>query len=157
MKLRNLFLIISILCIQAVTAQTKQVLKARENFANGKYPEARKYCIGGLEDDKSTTELWYIKAICEFEMYQLEKYRKEETDYFKESMKSAVKAIGYDDDLLQYKVYGERFKPLVVANNKEAISNYGQGRYPRALQTYKTSYELTGDTIALGMAGHCYF
>lgn len=49
MKLRNLFLIISILCIQAVTAQTKQVLKARENFANGKYPEARKYCIGGLK------------------------------------------------------------------------------------------------------------
>ncbi len=157
MKLRNLFLIISILSIQAVTAQTKQVLKARENFANGKYPEARKYCISGLEDDKSTTELWYIKAICEFEMYQLEKYRKEETDYFKESMKSAVKAIGYDDDLVQYKVYGERFKPLVAANNKEAISNYGQGRYPRALQTYKTSYELTGDTIALGMAGHCYF
>jgi hypothetical protein len=94
MKLRNLFLVISILSIQAVTAQTKPVLKARENFANGKYPEARKYCISGLEDDKSTTELWYIKAISEFEMYQLEKYRKEETDYFKESMKSAVKAIG---------------------------------------------------------------
>ena len=68
-----------------------------------------------------------------------------------------MKAIGYDDDQRLYKVYGERFKPLVAANNKEAISNYGQGRYPRALQTYKTSYELTGDTIALGMAGHCYF
>ena len=35
MKLRNLFLVISILSIQAVTAQTKPVLKARENFANG--------------------------------------------------------------------------------------------------------------------------
>ncbi len=37
MKLRNLLLIICIFSIQAVTAQTKPVLKARENFANGKY------------------------------------------------------------------------------------------------------------------------
>ena len=58
MKLRNLLLIISILSVQALSAQTKPVLKARENYAAGKYPEARKYCISGLENDKSTTELW---------------------------------------------------------------------------------------------------
>ena len=55
MKLRNLLLIISILSVQALSAQTKPVLKARENYAAGKYPEARKYCISGLRSEEHTS------------------------------------------------------------------------------------------------------
>jgi tetratricopeptide (TPR) repeat protein len=157
MKLRTLSLLFFLGIIHLSQAQTKSVLKAREYYAAGKYVEAQKMCEKGLENDKSTTELWFIKAISEYEMYLLPKYRKGDVDYFKEAMKSAVKAKGYDDDGEYFLQYGERFNALVVANNKEAISNYGQGRYPRALQMYKNSYDLTGDTIALGMAGHCYW
>lgn len=157
MKLRNVFIFILFIGSNSAFSQTKATIKARENYAKGKYPEARGNCIKGLEDDKSETELWYIKAISEFEMYQMPKHRKGDVDYFKECMKSAVKAKNYDSEGRWYKIYGDRFLPLVAANNKEAISNFGQGRYPRALQTYKSSYELTGDTVALGMAGHCYY
>ncbi|MEK0439328.1 MAG: hypothetical protein RLZZ504_244, partial [Bacteroidota bacterium] len=157
MNIKHILLSLSILATSLVSAQTKAVLKSREYFQAGKYVEAQKMSAKGLEDDKTETELWYIKAISEYEMYQIEKYRKGDVDYFKEAMKSAVKAKAYDDDGQFFKQYGERFNALVVANNKEAISNYGQGRYPRALQMYKNSYELTGDTVALGMAGHCYW
>ena len=157
MKIRSLFILITLTCIAGIQAQTKTLLKAREAYTAGKYPSARKSCIKGLDDNKSITELWYIKAICEYEMYQIDKYRKESTDYFKEAVKSAVKAKNYDDNAVFYKQYGVRLLPLVLANNKEAISNYGQGRYPRAVQMYKNSYELTSDTIALGMMGHCYY
>ncbi|MEY4465376.1 MAG: hypothetical protein RLZZ465_1006 [Bacteroidota bacterium] len=157
MNIRHFILSLSVIFIGYAQAQTKSVLKSREYFNAAKYVEAQKMSSKGLEEDKTQAELWYIKAISEYEMYQLEKYRKGDVDYFKEAMKSAVKAKAYDDDGRYYKQYGERFSALVVANNKEAISNYGQGRYPRALQMYKNSYELTGDTIALGMAGHCYW
>ncbi len=157
MNLKHFLLSATLFVSGLASAQTKAVLKSREYFVAGKYVEAQKMSAKGLEDDKTETELWYIKAISEYEMYQIAKYRKGDVDYFKEAMKSAVKAKAYDDDGQFFQQYGERFNALVVANNKEAISNYGQGRYPRALQMYKTSYELTGDTVALGMAGHCYW
>lgn len=157
MKLHNLLLILFVGAHSLAQAQTKSTLKSREYFANSKFVEAQKMSAKGLEDDRTDTELWYIKAISEYEMYQIAKYRKGDIDYFKEAMKSAVKAKGFDGDGKYFAIYGERFNALVVANNKEAIGNYGQGRYPRALQMYKTSFELTGDTVALGMAGHCYW
>jgi hypothetical protein len=157
MNIRNILLCISLGYFGFAQAQTKAVLKSREYFAAGKYVDAQKMSSKGLEDDKTEAELWYIKAISEYEMYQIAKYRKGDVDYFKEAMKSAVKAKSYDEDGRYFEQYGERFNALVVANNKEAISNFGQGRYPRALQMYKTSYDLTGDTIALGMSGYCYW
>jgi hypothetical protein len=157
MNIRILILSLTLCIIGLAQAQTKAVLKSREYFTAAKYVDAQKMSAKGLEDDKTEAELWYIKAISEYEMYQIDKYRKGDVDYFKEAMKSAVKAKAYDNDGSYFEQYGVRFNALVVANNKEAISNYGQGRYPRALQMYKTSFDLTGDTIALGMAGHCYW
>ena len=80
MKLRTLSLLFFLGIIHLSQAQTKSVLKAREYYAAGKYVEAQKMCEKGLENDKSTTELWFIKAISEYEMYLLPKYRKGDVD-----------------------------------------------------------------------------
>jgi len=130
MNIRILILSLTLCIIGLAQAQTKAVLKSREYFTAAKYVDAQKMSAKGLEDDKTEAELWYIKAISEYEMYQIDKYRKGDVDYFKEAMKSAVKAKTYDNDGSYFEQYGVRFNALVVANNKEAISNYVQGRYP---------------------------
>lgn len=137
MNLKHFLLSTTLFVSGLASAQTKVVLKSREYFVAGKYVEAQKMSAKGLEDDKTETELWYIKAISEYEMYQIAKYRKGDVDYFKEAMKSAVKAKAYDGDGPFFQQYGERFNALVVANNKEAISNYGQGRYPAPFRCTK--------------------
>lgn len=148
---------IAILGISDAVAQSKAVLKARKALGDKKYASAQKISAKGLEKQRDDYELYYIKAICEFQMSEIPKYADGNNNWAKDAVKSAVKARKYDDNNVYFKIYGEQLKPIVLYNNQQALANYAQKKYAQAVQMYRNSFELTGDTVALGMMGHSLY
>ncbi len=138
-------------------AQTKNVLKARKAFAEKKYAAAQKICAKGLEKQRDDYELYYIKSICEFQMSEISKYANGDNNWAKDAVKSAVKARKFDDNNIYFSTYAEQLKPIVAYNNQQALANYAQKKYAQAVQMYRNSYELTGDTVAFGMMGYSLY
>lgn len=142
---------------QTIQAQSKYVIRAREAYQAKKWSSAQKIAAAGVEKQRDDYELYYIKAIAEFQMSEMSKYSKGDVNYAKDAVKSAVKARKYDDKNIYYTTYVEALKPIVLYNNQEALANYAQKKYSQAVQMYRNSYELTGDTVALGMMGHSQY
>ncbi|MFM1898662.1 MAG: hypothetical protein RL577_902 [Bacteroidota bacterium] len=137
-------------------AQSATVFKAKTALNSGDAGKALKICTKGLEKDKSLIELWYIKAASEYHIWENRGDDAELSSYLRESVKSAIKAQARDE-FGDYKAeYTEVFAKIATENNVEAMANYGQGRYSRAIQMYRNSYDLSNDTFALGMMGVCY-
>ncbi len=138
-------------------AQDAVILGAKKAFNEKKYPKVVKMAEAAIKKDKNAAEWYYLKASAEFMMSKMAKYQGGKINYAKESVKSAVKGREKDKDGQYLEEYREYFEAIVDYNNKEAIANYGQKRYSGAVQLYKKSYDLTGDTMALGMMGVCYW
>ncbi len=140
-----------------LSAQSKYVIRAREAYQAKKWATAQKVATKGLEKQRDDYELYYIKAVAEFQMSEMSKYSKGDVNYAKDAVKSAVKARKYDDKNIYYAKYIESLKPIVLYNNQQALANYAQKKYSQAVQMYRNSYDLTGDTVALGMMGHSQY
>ncbi|MFM1792379.1 MAG: hypothetical protein RLZZ252_733 [Bacteroidota bacterium] len=138
-------------------AQSKYVMRAREAYQAKKWSAAQKIAAKGLEKQRDDYELYYIKAIAEFQMSEMSKYSKGDVNYAKDAVKSAVKARKYDDKNIFYATYVEAMKPIVLYNNQQALANYAQKKYSQAVQMYRNSYDLTGDTVAFGMMGYSQY
>ncbi len=148
--------VLSIFSIELM-AQSKYVLRAREAYQANKWASAQKIATAGLEKQRDDYELYYIKAVAEFQMSEMSKYSKGDVNYAKDAVKSAVKARKYDDKNIYYATYVEAMKPIVLYNNQQALANYAQRKYAQAVQMYRNSYDLTGDTVAYGMMGHSQY
>lgn len=149
-------LLFFLLSITALKAQDKDLLKARSAMQSKQWARAQSIAESVVEDDKSAVEFWYIKAAAEYEMSQMDKYRGGKVNYFKECSKSAVKARTKDVNGKFYEPYAKWMKGITTQNNKEAMAAYAQNSYAKAIQLYRSSYLLTGDTIAYGMLGLSY-
>ncbi len=153
---QSISLILLIIGINTLLAQDKVLLKTRKLLETKQWAKARSKAESVVEEDKSAVEYWYIKAAAEFEMSKLDKYRGGKVNYFKECAKSAVKARTKDESGKYYPRYASWMRDITQTNNKEAMAAYAQSSYARAIQLYKNSYLLTGDTIAYGMLGLSY-
>jgi tetratricopeptide (TPR) repeat protein len=154
--MKYLLPILTLLSFTMLEAQDKDLTKAKTAMQSKQWARAQSIAEAVVEDDKTAVEFWYIKAAAEFEMSQMEKYRGGKINYFKESTKSAVKARTKDINGKHYDSYARWMKGITVQNNKDAMAAYAQNSYAKAIQLYKNSYLLTGDTIAYGMLGLSY-
>ena len=154
--MKYLLLLISMFSITIVEAQDKDLIKARAAMDAKQWSRAQSIAESVVEDDKSAVEFWYIKASAEYEMSRLDKYRGGSVNYFKECAKSAVKARTKDVNSKFYEPYSKWMKEITVQNNKEAMAAFAQNSFAKAIQLYRNSYLLTGDTIAYGMLGLSY-
>ncbi len=154
--MKYLLLILTLFSLTSISAQDKNLLKARTALQNKQWARAQSVAESVVEDDKTAVEFWYIKASAEYEMSQMDKYRGGKVNYFKECAKSAVKARTKDANGKYYAPYAKWMKDITIQNNKEAMAAYAQNSYAKAIQLYKNSYMLTGDTIAYGMLGLSY-
>ncbi|MEK0420629.1 MAG: hypothetical protein RLZZ161_480 [Bacteroidota bacterium] len=155
-SMKNLLLLLILTSTAFLKAQDKVLTKARTALQNKQWSRAQSIAESVVKDDKTAVEYWYIKASAEYEMSQMDKYRGGKVNYFKESAKSAVKARTKDVNGRYYETYAKWMKNITEQNNKEAMAAYAQNSYARAIQLYKNSYMLTGDTIAYGMLGLSY-
>lgn len=135
----------------------KNMVSAKKALKDKNWKKALKLAGKGIEKDKSIAEWWYIQSVAQYELSQTEKYKNSDENYFKEAVKSAVKATDKDPDKWYYPDYENTMKSIVSINNTEAMSNYAQRRFAKAIQMYRNSYQLTGDTIALAMLGMSYW
>lgn len=158
---KTLSVLILIISVTAFTnflkAQDKMMLSARKYYAQKSYAKVIKLAEKALDNDKKQAEWWYLKAASEYELYQFPKYQDKKYGYDKECVKSAIKARQYDENREVYPDYESVMKKIAEKNNKEAIANFASNRFSKAIQMYKSSFELTGDTIALGMLGMSYW
>lgn len=152
------FLTLVLMAAQAflLTAQDKNLEKGRKMLADKQWSRARSAAEKAVEKDKTAAEWWYIKASAEYEMSRMDKFRGGKINYFRESVKSAVKARQRDESGRFMDRYGNWMREITVQNNKDAMASYAQASYARAIQMYRNSYQLTGDTIAYGMLGLSY-
>lgn len=142
--------------VSMAMAQDKNLDKAKKMLQDKQWAKARSAAEKALAKDKNNTEWWYLKASAEYEMSRMEKYRGGKVNYFREAVKSAVKARQKDETGAFYDDYASWMKEITVLNNKEAMASYAQASYARAIQMYRNSFLLTGDTIAYGMLGLSY-
>lgn len=143
--------------VLTANAQDKTLIAARKAYTAGQFPKAQSISKKALEKDKTQAEHWYIRACSEFQMSKMSKYMGGKISYDKECVKSAVRARQYDADGAYFDEYAGIFEEIVDKNNKEAMANYAQKRYAKAIQMYKNSFDLTGDTIAYAMLGMSYW
>jgi hypothetical protein len=161
-NLQSVKLLKSILCAAAILAanqsfaQDKNVIKAKQAMARKNWKQSYAMAEKAVEKDKNATEWWYIKAASAYELSNFEKLKGGKINYPKESVKAAVKAREKDKNNRYYDTYQMWMVNITAANNKDAMSNYSSGRYSRAIQMYRSSFDLTGDTIAYGMLGMSY-
>ncbi len=140
-----------------LSAQDAALLGAKKAFNQKKYSTVVKMGESALKKDKNAVEWYYLKASAEYMMSKNPNNVGGKINYFKEAVKDAVRGREKDKEGQFFAEYEEYFNAIVDLNNKEAISNYGQKRYSKAVQLYKMSFDLTGDTMALGMMGVCYW
>lgn len=152
-----LYLFIALLTVHSASAQDKMLNGAKKSYASKSYAKVVKMADKALDNDKTQAEWWYLKSASEFQLSKIPKYQGSKENYDKECIKSAIKARHYDPNREVYPEYEEVMLLIVDKNNKEAMSNYAQNRFAKAVQMYKNSYDLTGDTIALGMLGLSYW
>lgn len=155
-EMKYLLTLAILLLAGTLGAQDKDLMKAKAALQAKQWARAQSIAESMVESDKNAVEFWYIKASAEFEMSQMDKYRGGKVNYFKECAKSAVKARTKDVNGKYYDPYEKWMKAITVQNNKEAMAAYAQSSYAKAIQLYKNSYLLTGDTIAYGMLGLSY-
>ncbi|MFM7764684.1 MAG: hypothetical protein ACKO6I_03400, partial [Sphingomonadales bacterium] len=154
--MKYILLLITLLFSTLLKSQDKNLIKAKTALQNKQWARAQSVAESVVEDDKTAVEFWYIKASAEYEMSQMDKYRGGKVNYFKECGKSAVKARTKDVNGKYYEPYAKWMKAITQQNNKEAMAAFAQNSYAKAIQLYKNSYLLTGDTIAYGMLGLSY-
>jgi len=154
--MKYILILITLLSLNFVEAQDKDLIKARTALKGKKWARAQSVAESVVKDDKTAVEFWYIKASAEYEMSHLDKYRGGKVNYFKECAKSAVRARTKDVNDKYYESYEKWMKAITFQNNKEAMAAYAQNSFAKAIQMYKNSYLLTGDTIAYGMLGLSY-
>lgn len=157
MRLTFLSALIFFSAINPLLSQDKYVLSARKSLEQHSYKKVIKLAERALDKDKTQAEWWYLKSSAEYELSLIPKYQGGKVNYEKNCIKSAVKAMGYDPNKEIYPEYSERMVQIALRNNKEAMANYAKGSWAKAIQLYKISYDLTGDTIALGMLGLSYW
>ncbi|MBL7811291.1 MAG: hypothetical protein JNL57_03620 [Bacteroidetes bacterium] len=141
----------------SLQAQDKNIPKARVMLSKKQYAKALSMAESGIKKDKTLAEWYYIKASAEYLMSMIPKYRNGEKDYFREAVKTAVKARQRDKDDEYYDAYDTIMQGIVKGNNRTAMASYAQASYSRAIQMYRNSYELTGDTLAFGWMGMSYW
>ncbi len=142
--------------VSSAWSQSATVFKAKNALNSGDAAKALKISTKGLEKDKTLIELWYIKAASEFTLWDNRGDDAELSIYLRESVKSAIKAQARDEFGDYKNEYRDVFARIATENNVEAMANFGQGRYSRAIQMYRNSFDLSNDTFALGMMGVCY-
>lgn len=155
--LKVLFSIIALGTALSAQGQDKNVIAARKAYDANQFPKAQSIAAKALSKDKTQAELWYIRACAEYKMSSMKKYIGGKVSYDKECVKSAVRARQYDVDGAYYDGYATVFLEIVEKNNREAMANYAQKRYAKAIQMYKNSFDLTGDTVAYAMLGLSYW
>lgn len=160
MVFRNLkfSVLVLVLGISAqLLAQDPAMNSAKKAFNGKQYPKVVKMAESALKKDKTQAEWYYLKAAAEYVMSHMSKYQGGSVNYFKEAVKDAVKGREKDPEGNLVGEYLEYFEKIVDENNKEAMANYNRKSYAKAVQGYKNSYDLTGDTTALAWLGMSYY
>lgn len=164
-KMRNLpesmmqklkLLLAAVLLVSSAAAQDKNLAKGKKALYSKNWKQAYAMAEKATDKDKNATEWWYIKASAAYELSNIDKLKGGKINYPKESVKAAVKAREKDKNNKYYDTYQLWMLNITAANNKDAMSNYSSGRYSRAIQMYRSSFDLTGDTLAYGMLGLSY-
>jgi len=156
---KRIWLLVSIMLygVTTVFAQDKQILSARKSLASKSYSKVLSAAKKGIDKDKTAAEWYYLKACAEYELSLNPKYQGDKYSYDKDAVKSAVKARQHDKENNYYADYEATMQKIVDRNNREAMANFAKNSWAKAIQMYKNSYDLTGDTIAFGMLGMSYW
>lgn len=136
---------------------SSELKKARQNYTAKKYTKVFSTAEKVLAKSKKNPEWYYLKAASCYYLSNDPRYSENKKYSFREATKTAAQAITRDSIRLVYPRYEQVMKEITEKNNKEAVTLYYQKSYARAALLYKSSFQLTGDTIAFGMIGMSYW
>ncbi|MBC7425570.1 MAG: tetratricopeptide repeat protein [Bacteroidia bacterium] len=155
------FLILLLLLSTSISlfSQTKEFEKARQYNLKGNYKGALKQIDKALEypDYKYDPVYLIFKSEMLYKLSKDEAYVKKNPNVFKDALKYAEKSVQHDSTGRIRNVNKEYLDEIISLNNKEGRESFDQGRYPKAITSFKRSTEFGADTFATVMLGESYW